>query len=190
MLIRLPTLLVLFAALVLSACTNVPNRDALCSTFEDKMQATDMTLMVSGMSNEIGAALPQFNPNGPDEYGVLLVADFVNVNTLRSEPNVLVMSEMMRSYLARLPGKKVVQVEFGKDIRLNDAGLVSLTRKIAQTNNPQVGASQVIVGTYMNLSNKLIINVKAIDPNTQIISAAVVRELSYTCSGGRLKMNN
>jgi len=182
--------IVLLSALVLSACTNIPSRDVHCSSFEDKMQATDMTVLVSGMSNELGAALPKFNPSGPDEYGVLLVADFVNVNTLRSEPNVLVMSEMMRSYLARLPGKKVVQVEFGKDIRLSDTGLVSLTRKIGQTSNPQVGASQVIVGTYLNLNNKLIINVKAIDPNTQIISAAIVRELSYTCSGGKLRLND
>jgi hypothetical protein len=171
----------------LSACSTT-RTESQCLTFEDKLQATDLTLLVSGMATELNTSLPKFDPNGPDEYGVLLVADFVNVNTLKTEPNVLVMSEMMRTYLARIPGKKVVQVEFGKDIRISDTGIVSLTRKIGQTGNTKVGASQVIVGTYLNLPNKLVINVKAIDPSNQIISAALVRELNYLCSGGKLKL--
>ncbi len=173
----------------LTACGTAGRSDSQCLTFEDKLQATDLTVLISGMATELNTALPKFDPNGPDEYGILLVADFVNVNTLKTEPNVLVMSEMMRSYLARIPGKKVVQVEFGKDIRISDAGIVSLTRKLGQTGNTKVGASQVIVGTYLNLPNKLVINVKAIDPNNQIISAAIVRELNYSCSGGKLKLD-
>uniref|UniRef100_UPI0040481A2B FlgO family outer membrane protein n=1 Tax=Polynucleobacter sp. TaxID=2029855 RepID=UPI0040481A2B len=182
--------IVLIATLILGGCSGAPKRgDGQCATFEDKLQATDLTALVSGMTTELNASLPVFDPSDPDEYGILLVADFVNVNTLRSEPNALVMSDMMRSYLARIAGKKVLQVEFGKDIRLSESGLVSLTRKIGQAGSPQVGASQVIVGTYLNLNNKLIINVKAIDPSTQIISSAIVRELNYTCSGGKLVLN-
>jgi hypothetical protein len=187
---NLPLAIVLLCALLgLSACGTAGRGDAQCLTFEDKLQATDLTVLVSGMATELNTSLPKFDPNGPDEYGVLLVADFVNVNTLKTEPNVLVMSEMMRSYLARIPGKKVVQVEFGKDIRISDTGIVSLTRKIGQTGNTKVGASQVIVGTYLNLPNKLVINVKAIDPSNQIISAAIVRELNYSCSGGKLRLD-
>ena len=182
--------IVSFCALLgLTACGTVSKSDSHCLTFEDKLQATDLTVLVSGMATELNTALPKFDPNGPDEYGILLVADFVNVNTLKTEPNVLVMSEMMRSYLARIPGKKVVQVEFGKDIRISDTGIVSLTRKIGQTGNTKVGASQVIVGTYLNLPNKLVINVKAIDPSNQIISAAIVRELNYSCSAGKLRLD-
>jgi hypothetical protein len=182
-------ILLLSVILGLTACGTTSRSDAQCLTFEDKLQATDLTLLVSGMATELNTSLPKFDPNGPDEYGILLVADFVNVNTLKTEPNVLVMSEMMRSYLARIPGKKVVQVEFGKDIRISDTGIVSLTRKIGQTGNTKVGASQVIVGTYLNMPNKLIINVKAIDPSNQIISAAIVRELNYSCSGGKLRLD-
>jgi hypothetical protein len=183
------TIVLSIGLLVLTACGTTSRGDAQCLTFEDKLQATDLTVLVSGMATELNTSLPKFDPNGPDEYGVLLVADFVNVNTLKTEPNVLVMSEMMRSYLARIPGKKVIQVEFGKDIRISDAGIVSLTRKIGQTGNTKVGASQVIVGTYLNMPNKLVINVKAIDPSNQIISAAIVRELSYSCSGGKLRLD-
>jgi hypothetical protein len=82
-----------------------------------------------------------------------------------------------------------VQVEFGKDIRISDTGIVSLTRKIGQTSNTKVGASQVIVGTYLNMPNKLVINVKAIDPSNQIISTAIVRELNYSCNGGKLRLD-
>jgi len=187
---NLPLAIVLLCALLgLSACGTAGRGDAQCLTFEDKLQATDLTVLVSGMATELNTSLPKFDPNGPDEYGVLLVADFVNVNTLKAEPNVLVMSEMMRTYLARIPGKRVVQVEFGKDIRISDTGIVSLTRKIGQTGNTKVGASQVIVGTYLNMPNKLVINVKAIDPSNQIISAAIVRELNYTCSAGKLRLD-
>jgi hypothetical protein len=181
--------LLLCSLLGLTACGTTGRSESQCLTFEDKLQATDLTALISGMATELNTSLPKFDPNGPDEYGILLVADFVNVNTLKTEPNVLVMSEMMRSYLARIPGKKVVQVEFGKDIRISDAGIVSLTRKIGQTGNTKVGASQVIVGTYLNLPTKLVINVKAIDPSNQIISAAIVRELNYSCSGGKLRLD-
>jgi hypothetical protein len=39
------------------------------------------------------------------------------------------------------------------------------------------------------MPNKLVINVKAIDPSNQIISAAIVRELNYTCSAGKLRLD-
>lgn len=160
--------------------------DNQCLTFEDKLQATDLSNLMQSLAVELGNGLPKSN----DQVGVLLVADFVNINTLKTEQNSLVMSDMLRTYLANLPGKQVVQVEFGKDIRLSDSGVVSLTRNLDLTNKQKVGANQVVVGTYLDLQTKLVINLRAIDPSNQIISSAVVRELKYSCSGGKLSLMN
>ena len=188
---RLALLCFLALSALLAGCSSTPNRsDNQCLTFEDKLQATDLSVLMQGMAVELSNGLPKFDPNSNNNYGVLLVSDFVNVNTLKSEPNALVMSDMMRTYLANIPGKKVVQVEFDKDIRLSDSGVVSLTRNIDLANKQKVGANQVVVGTYLNLQNKLFINLRAIDPSNQIISSAVVREINYTCSSGRLKVHN
>jgi PBP1b-binding outer membrane lipoprotein LpoB len=186
------SLLALLAALLLlSGCSSTQNRgDNQCLTFEDNLQATDLSHLIKNMAAELSAGLPKFDPRSSDDYGVLLVADFVNVNTLKTEQNSLVMSDMLRTYLANLPGKKVIQVEFGKDIRLSDSGVISLTRNTDLTNKQKVGANQVVVGTYLDLQNKLIINLRAIDPSNQIISSAVVRELKYSCNGGKLKLLN
>jgi PBP1b-binding outer membrane lipoprotein LpoB len=186
------SLLALLAALLLlSGCSSTQNRgDNQCLTFEDKLQATDLSHLIKNMAAELSAGLPKFDPRSSDDYGVLLVADFVNVNTLKTEQNSLVMSDMLRTYLANLPGKKVIQVEFGKDIRLSDSGVISLTRNTDLTNKQKVGANQVVVGTYLDLQNKLIINLRAIDPSNQIISSAVVRELKYSCNGGKLNLLN
>ncbi len=188
---RLSIILVLTVMSLLSACsTTSRSSDNQCLTFEDKLQATDLSVLIQGMAVELSNGLPKFDPNSNNNYGVLLVADFVNINTLKSEPNSLVMSDMMRTYLANIPGKKVVQVEFGKDIRLSDSGVVSLTRNIDLANKQKVGANQVVVGTYLNLQNKLVINLRAIDPSNQIISSAVVREINYSCNSGRLRALN
>ena len=185
-------LIPLFALLLLvSGCSSTGNRaENQCLTFEDKLQATDLSNLMQSMAAELSLGLPKFDPRSSDNYGVLLVSDFVNINTLKTEPNSLVMSDMLRTYLANLPGKRVVQVEFGKDIRLSDSGVVSLTRNIDLTNKQKVGANQVVVGTYLDLQTKLVINLRAIDPSNQIISSAVVRELKYTCSSGKLYLAN
>jgi hypothetical protein len=186
------SLVPLFALLILlSGCSSTQNRvDNQCLTFEDKLQATDLSNLMQSMATELSNGLPKFDPKSSDNYGVLLVADFVNVNTLKTEQNSLVMSDMLRTYLANLPGKRVIQVEFGKDIRLSDSGVISLTRNIDLANKQKVGANQVVVGTYLDLQSKLIINLRAIDPTNQIISSAVVRELKYSCSGGKLYLTN
>jgi hypothetical protein len=189
--LRTSLITLLASLLLLSACSSTGNRvDNQCLTFEDKLQATDLSKLMQSLAVELGNGLPTPDPGSPDQVGVLLVADFVNINTLKTEQNSLVMSDMLRTYLANLPGKKVVQVEFGKDIRLSDSGVVSLTRNLDLTNKQKVGANQVVVGTYLDLQTKLIINLRAIDPTNQIISSAVVRELKYTCNGGKLYLSN
>lgn len=189
--LRTSLITLLTSVLFLSACSSTGNRvDNQCLTFEDKLQATDLSNLMQSMAAELSNGLPRFDPKSNDNYGVLLVADFVNVNTLKTEQNSLVMSEMLRTYLANVPGKRVIQVEFGKDIRLSDSGVVSLTRNLDLANKQKVGANQVVVGTYLDLQSKLIINLRAIDPTNQIISSAVVRELKYTCNGGKLFLSN
>lgn len=181
----------LTALLFLSACSSTGSRvENQCLTFEDKLQATNLSSLMQSLAAELGQGLPKYEPSSGDQLGILLVADFVNINTLKTEQNSLVMSDMLRTYLANLPGKKVVQVEFGKDIRLSDSGVVSLTRNLDLTNKQKVGANQVVVGTYLDLQTKLIINLRAIDPSNQIITSAVVRELKYSCSSGKLSLVN
>jgi hypothetical protein len=97
------------------------------------------------------------------------------------------MGDLMRAYLMKNCCRAVIQAEVGKDIRINDKGTVSLTRQPNQLMKSELDIREIVIGTYHNFNDKLVINVKIIDIQNQAIKQSVVKELKFTCSNQMLK---
>ena len=64
---------------------------------------------------------------------------------------------------------------------MGDRGVVTLTRNSEKIRATQLDIKDVVVGTYHNYPEKLILSVKLIDTSTQTLLASVNRELVHRC---------
>jgi hypothetical protein len=166
--------------------------DVSCDTkLMTKLSALDLSGLFSGIAKEI-CTYYQDNCTVDSTAGSkkslpLMVTDFVDLESLQSDKSGLLMGELMRSYLMKSCCRTVVQAEVGKDIRINEKGTVSLTRQLNQLKTVDLDLREVVVGTYHNFYDKLVINVKIIDLQTQAIKQSVVKELRFNCSNKVLK---
>ena len=118
----------------------------------------------------------------------VLVTDFVDIKSYMPEQSGLILGEMMRGALNQVCCYKIVQAEFGKYFKLNENGLISLTRKISEVKQDDYQQPEVIVGTYAYLnSNKVVLFVRRINTSTGHVLKMATRELDYSCSGSHIR---
>lgn len=181
-------------SIFLSGC-QIPRfgvKDTTCDTkLITKLSALDLSSLFSEISEEIctyyAGKCAEGGLTPPKGVPPIMVTDFVELETLQSDKSSLLMGELMRSYLMKNCCRTVIQAEVGKDIRINDKGTVSLTRQPNQLLKSELEVREIVIGTYHNFIDKLVINVKIIDIQTQAIKQSVVKELKFSCSKQTLK---
>lgn len=167
-------------------------QDTSCDTkLITKLSALDLTGLFSGIAEEIctyyAGSCTKGSLTPPRGVAPIMVTDFVDIESLQSDKSGLLMGDLMRAYLMKNCCRAVIQAEVGKDIRINDKGAVSLTRQPNQLMKSELDIREIVIGTYHNFNDKLVINVKIIDVQTQAIKQSVVKELKFTCSNRTLK---
>lgn len=114
----------------------------------------------------------------------VLVTDFVDIKSYVPDQSGLLMGEMMRGSLNQVCCYKIVQAEFGKYFKLNENGLISLTRQIKEIGRDDYIQPEAIVGTYNYLNNgKVVLFARRINTMTGYVVKMVTREIDYRCSG-------
>lgn len=117
----------------------------------------------------------------------VLVTDFVDIKSFMPEHSGLLMGEMMRGSLNRVCCYKIVQAEFGKYFKLNEHGLVSLTRRVSEVKQDDYQQPEAVVGTYNYLNNsKVVLFVRRINTTTGHVVKMVTREIDYSCIGRQI----
>lgn len=117
----------------------------------------------------------------------VLVTDFVDIKSYMPEHAGLLMGEMMRGSLNRVCCYKIVQAEFGKYFKLNEHGLVSLTRRVSEVKKDEYPQPEAVVGTYNYLNNnKVVLFVRRINTTTGHVVKMVTREIDYSCLGRQI----
>jgi len=117
----------------------------------------------------------------------VLVTDFVDIKTYTPGNPGLLMGELMRGSLNQVCCYKIVQAEFGKYFKLNENGLVSLTRRVSEIKNGDYPQPEAVVGTYNYLDNsKVVLFVRRINTTTGHVTKMVTRELDYSCIGRKI----
>lgn len=117
----------------------------------------------------------------------VLVTDFVDLKSFLPEHSGLIMGELMRGSLNQSCCYTISQAEFGKYFKLNEQGLISLTRKTSEISSSDVMQSEVVVGTYSFLGNdKIILFARRIHTSTGNVVRMVTREMHYSCVGRKI----
>lgn len=117
----------------------------------------------------------------------VLVTDFVDIKSYMPEHSGLLMGELMRGSLNRVCCYKIVQAEFGKYFKLNEHGLVSLTRRVSEIKKDDYPQPEAVVGTYNYLNNsKVVLFVRRINTTTGHVVKMVTREIDYSCIGRQI----
>jgi len=118
----------------------------------------------------------------------VLVTDFVDIQSYTPGNSGLLMGELMRGSLNQICCYKIVQTEFGKYFKLNENGLVSLTRRVSEIKNGDYPQPEAVVGTYNYLDNsKVVLFVRRINTTTGHVVKMVTRELDYSCIGRQIR---
>jgi hypothetical protein len=117
----------------------------------------------------------------------VLVTDFVDIKTYAPEQHGLLMGELMRGSLNQVCCYRIVQAEFGKYFKLNENGLVSLTRRISDVKQDSYPQPEAVIGTYNHVnSNKMVLFVRRINTTTGQVVKMVTREIDYSCNGRQI----
>lgn len=117
----------------------------------------------------------------------VLVTDFVDIKSYMPGNPGLLMGELMRGSLNQVCCYKIVQAEFGKYFKLNENGLVSLTRRVSEIKSGDYPQPEAVVGTYNYLdNNKVVLFVRRINTTTGHVVKMVTRELDYSCIGRKI----
>jgi hypothetical protein len=120
----------------------------------------------------------------------VLVTDFVDLKSYVPGESGLLMGEMMRGSLNQVCCYKIVQTEFGKYFKLNENGLVSLTRRVSEIKHDDYPQPEAVVGTYNYLNNsKVVLFVRRINTTTGYVTKMVTREIDYSCIGRQIRYN-
>lgn len=121
------------------------------------------------------------NPGCIDGGGTILVTDFHDLQTLGPGYPGLVMGELMRGSLNKQCGYKIAQAELSENFRLNDKGLVALTREIDRIRTQEVPMPELLIGTYSYSNNRLWIVSKLFSNATGKATKISTREISFSC---------
>ena len=113
-----------------------------------------------------------------------LITDFVDIRSLTPKRSGMLMSELMKSSINKIYGDNIIQAEFSQYFKLNDNGLVVLTRDVTKIQQQQFPFSEAIVGTYNYTNSKLYIFVRKINIYTGKITSMVTKEINYGCING------
>ncbi len=196
----LPILLML----ALNGCSTVPVQGPCHGkTLAQLMDATDLKSLfqqaafelctyncsdcVNRMPDGSVAIKPSICNTDEIKRQTVLVTDFVDIKTYMPDLPGLLMGEMMRGSLNQVCCYKIVQAEFGKYFKLNENGLVSLTRRISDIKQDSYPQPEAVVGTYNHVSNnKVVLFVRRINTTTGHVVKMVTREIDYSCYGRQI----
>ena len=115
----------------------------------------------------------------PDE--IVIVPDFVDINSLRPEGHGLIIGEKFRVSVNKICKVPIRQVELNRDFRLNTDGLTALTRDAQAIRNSKPVVKTALVGTYSIQYNKLNLVAKKISIDNSVITDASSKEIKWRC---------
>ena len=185
------TVIITFISFMLCGCTAV-QMPCTGKTLQQYLDATELKPLFMQMAAELcdaGVAddATICSVDGSKRQTVL-VTDFVDLKTFTPEHSGLIMGELMRGSLNQSCCYNISQAEFGKYFKLNEQGLISLTRKTSEINSSDFLQPEVVVGTYSFLGNsKITLFARRIQTNTGTVVRMVTREIHYSCLGRKIE---
>lgn len=174
----------------LSGCVGVLYNPSCSKKFGESSYALERIISKADLKSIFEKIAQEFcdkkQPSNCSPQGMspaVLVADFVDIQSLEPQHTGILMAELMKSGLNNNCCNRIVQAEFSKFFKLSEKGLIALTRDPKEILKDEYPFTECIVGTYNYSSDKLYIFVRRINIYTGEISKIVSREISFSCYG-------
>ncbi|MBJ6726782.1 FlgO family outer membrane protein [Geomesophilobacter sediminis] len=133
-------------------------------------------------AKQVFADLAQDLCGSRDSYGTVLVTDFVDLESLAPNASGILMGEWMRSSLSSVCGYDIQQAEFGRYFTLGANGLAVLTRRGEAIRKDEVKNADIVVGTFSQSADKLVLFAKKFNLNGNVITKMSSKEIVFSCT--------
>lgn len=162
-----------------------------------KISTLDIVAKIDGrqLMDELAVGLcpPTYEESkyGQKKQNVVIIPDFVDINSLQPERIGVVLGEVFRASIFNKCKTPIRQVELARDFKLNSNGLMALSRNKEEVRQPAFDASTAILGTYDINRNKLTIIARTVDIESSTYLAISSKEVSWICQDpvfGRAKI--
>ncbi len=164
----------------LAACSSVPDQPCSYRQLPNLLAITDFETLFRTAASDLCPPI--------QNTGTVLVPDFQNLQTYAPGPTGLYMGEQMRAALSHQCNSPILQVDFGKYLKLNDDGLAVLTRNASDIQANEVRSQNVVVGTYSFQGGKLSVFMRRLNSDNGVIERMVAKEVAYTCDGSAFSL--
>jgi len=112
----------------------------------------------------------------------ILVPDVLDVQTYKPEKLGIHLGDLLRANINSICKYPVRQLDLSGQIKLNEEGLVALTREAAKTAQSSVPALTAILVTYSMQPNKMTLVGRTVHLDTSTIVSSSTREVVWGCS--------
>ncbi|GEM_PF-2054648 len=148
------------------------------------LSKVNMTELMGKMANEFcPTGVGALNPLITDR-DVVLVPDFLDLSSFKPGQAGVVLGEVTRGALSEVCRHRVRQVDLGKTIRLNEDGVVMLTRDSGRLSSSEFAAKWGYVGTFSTMPGKLLLTLRELDIESGATTRIISRELNFGCKLG------
>jgi hypothetical protein len=111
----------------------------------------------------------------------ILVPDVLDVQTYKPEKLGIHLGDLLRANINSICKYPVRQLDLSGQIKLNEEGLVALTREAAKTAQSSVPALTAILVTYSMQPNKMTLVGRTVHLDTSTIVSSSTREVVWGC---------
>lgn len=168
----------LLAAVLLSGCAATHSGGGFGTRcpkdLESQLKLIDMKRVFGDMAHDLCG--------GGESFGTVLVTDFVDLESLKSDSSGILMGEVMRSSLSSACGYDIQQAELARYFTLGPNGLVALTRRGEAIKKDDLRNADFVVGTFNQSNEKLVLFAKKFNTRNNLVTMISSREITFTCS--------
>lgn len=157
-------------------CKNIYNSENLQTEIVAKL---DLQPVIDSVAYEL---CPEYDKD-KCLGGPIIITDVVDIKTLKPRRIGMLMSEMIRNSISNVCCNRIFQGEFSRYFRLDEGGLVVLTRDPSEIKNEGYPFSDAIVGTYNITKDRLYIFFRRINVQTGQATKFTSREIAFQCIG-------
>ena len=108
---------------------------------------------------------------------VVIVPDFVDLDTMQPGDLGFLFSEYLKGALVKVCGCEIYAVELRRNLKLDERGLLALTRDVSELKKKDFYARWAVIGTYREEKDSVVVFVRLVDLATGKIKRFATRRL-------------
>ena len=170
---------VLFSGCAMDSGVNISDKCAISKNeLFGRIDLRKLTQMLAAdLCDPSNSVISSFRPED-----AILVPDVLDIQNYKPEKLGILLGDLLRSNINTVCKYPVRQLDLSEQIKLNDDGLVALTREAAKAAQSSVSAHTAIVVTYSMQPNKMTLVGRTLNLGTSTIVTSSTKEVVWGCN--------